>query len=891
MIYAFGECVLDTHRHLLTRAGQPLHLRAKAFAVLVYLIAHRDRVVPKPELCAQVWPRQSISDATLGSTVRAVRQVIGDRGDAQPLLQTVHGYGYRWVAPVTVRTETPAAPPLVAVEGVAPSVSLPAQEAAAERTAGPVPIATPPDQRHAPLAGGLHGEQKVVTVLCCAPVLPAAGRGQPDLDALHHLMQGFYQAVQHAVQQYGGTLQPPLGDRVLAVFGAPLAQEDHAVRAGLAALAFQQRFDTWQRTAGFPADLVLAVRLGLHTGLMAMGGLGAAPELVTALVGDVTATAVALQEQAAPGTICCSAATARLVQERGPLTSLALTPLSGAPRPTPAYLLHRGSPRRPPHGQPEGRVLSPFVGRERELATLHALLAQVEAGRGQVVGIVGEAGMGKSRLVAEFSHHLAARGLTVLTGRCLSYGSATPYLPVRELLRHHCGLTETDPPAQSTATLARHLQDWGMAVEEAMPVLLDLLGLPDETSALTTLSPEARKARLLRTLTQLWLQSSRQGALVLIVEDLHWSDPSTDEWLLALVERLMGTPLLVIGTYRPGYRPGWLDKSYVTQVALQSLSSQDSLQVVQAVLPSTAHTAALVPHLLAKAEGNPFFLEELARTVLEQDATAAVPTIPETVQAVLLARLDRLPGPTKRLLQAAAVIGKDVTLPLLRAIADVPEARLQHDLAHLQTAEFLYETGPVPEAQYTFKHVLTQEVTYQSLLRRTRRQYHAHIAQALEAHFPAVAAVQPELLAHHYTEAGRAASAIPYWQRAGQRTLAQSAYVEAIRHLTRGLEVLHTVPDTPERTQQELQLHLTLGASLTVTRGWGPRRSPTPMGGPGSCASSSATHRRSSRCCGACGRLISCAPRTRRPRRPARSCSPWHSGCRRRRSSSRATLR
>jgi adenylate cyclase len=261
--------------------------------------------------------------------------------------------------------------------------------------------------------------------------------------------------------------------------------------------------------------------------------------------------------------------------------------------------------------------------------------------------------MGKSRLVVEFGHQLATRGLTVRTGRCLSYGSVTPYLPVRELLRHHCGLTETAPPAQRTATLARHLQDWGLAVEEALPVLLDLLGLPDETNALTTLSPEARKARLLRTLTQLWLQSSRQGPLVLIVEDLHWSDPSTDEWLLALVERLMGTPLLVIGTYRPGSRPGWLDKSYVTQIALPALSSQDSLQVVQAVLPPTAHTAALVPHLLAKAEGNPFFLEELARTVLEQDTTAAVPTIPETVQAVLLARLDRLPPPAKRLLQAA----------------------------------------------------------------------------------------------------------------------------------------------------------------------------------------------------------------------------------------------
>lgn len=821
MMYAFGECVLDTHRHLLSHASQPVPLRAKAFAVLVYLVAHRDRVVPKQELCAQVWPDRFISDATLGSTMREVRHAIGDQGEAPRLLQTVHGVGYRWVAPVTVHSETPAAPVPAGDEVRTLPVLLPAPGVREEHPAGPTSTAVPSGPQPAAPVWAPQGERKVVTVLCGALGLPAAGQGPLDLDALHHLMQGFYQAVQHAVQQYGGTLQPPLGDRVLAVFGAPLAQEDHAVRAGLAAVAVQQRFDTWQRTAGFPADLGLAVRLGLHTGPMAMGGVGEAPELVTALVGDVTATAVALQEQAAPGTICCSAATTRLVQGRGPLTLVEHAPLPGPPRPEPIYMLRGSSPGALASSPPPGRVLSPFVGRERELTILHALLAQVEAGRGQVVGIVGTAGMGKSRLVAEFGHPLAARGLTVRTGRCLSYGSATPYLPVRELLRHHYGMTDTARPEQIMAHIADSLQAWGMAVEEALPVLLDLLGLPDETNALTTLSPEVRKARFLRTLTQLWLQSSRQGPLVLIVEDLHWSDPSTDEWLTTLVERLAGAPLLVLLTYRPGYRPAWMDKSYVTQLALQPLTAQESRQIVQAGLLPALHPTALVPQLLATAEGNPFFLEELTRTIREQGAEAGGPTIPETVQAVLLARLDRLPAPAKRLLQAAAVIGKEGALPLLQAIADGPEAQLQRDLAHLHTAEFLYETGSGPEPQYTFTHVLTQEVTYQSLLRRTRQQYHARIAQALEAHFPAVATGQPELVAHHYTEAGRAALALPYWQRAGQRTLAQSAYVEAIRHLTRGLEVLHTVPDTPERTQQDLQLHLTLGASLTVTRGWG----------------------------------------------------------------------
>src|SRR5215813_4822939 len=240
------------------------------------------------------------------------------------------------------------------------------------------------------------------------------------------------------------------------------------------------------------------------------------------------------------------------------------------------------------------------------------------------------------------------------------------------------------------------------------------LGLQEEATPLPALSPEARKARLVTLLTQLWLQASRQQPLLLVLEDLHWSDPSSEEWLGALVERMVGVPLLVLGTYRPGYRPGWLDKSYVTQVTLAPLSDAASRRIVQDVLPATAQIAPLVPHILATAEGNPFFLEELARTVVEQGAEAELCTIPETIQAVLLARLDRLPVTAKRLLQAAAVIGKDVALPLLQAIMERSEESLQQDLASLQASEFLYETSLVPEPHYTFKHVITQEVTYQS---------------------------------------------------------------------------------------------------------------------------------------------------------------------------------
>src|SRR5262252_2321401 len=408
---------------------------------------------------------------------------------------------------------------------------------------------------------------------------------------------------------------------------------------------------------------------------------------------------------------------------------------------------------------------------------------------------------------------------TYRTGRCLSYGTTTPYLPVLALLRHHCGITETDGPEDITAKVHRALQAVDMAPAAWAPGLLHLLGVQEGTEALAALSPEARKVRLLTALTQMCLNGSRQRPLILEIEDLHWIDASSDACLAALVERIAGAPLLVLVTYRPGYRSAWMDRSYVTQIALQPLTLQDSLRVLQGVLPTTTLTLPLVPQLLAKAEGNPFFLEELARTVVEQGPDAPSPTVPDTVQAVLLARIDRLPTTAKRLLQAAAVIGKDTALPLLQAVTDVPEEALHRDLGHLQAAEFLYETYAPPTLGYTFKHALTQEVAYQSLVRRARQQYHARIAQVLDERFPEVAEAQPELLAYHYTEAGLGEQAIPYWQRAGQRAVERSAHVEAISHCTQGLTLLKTFPETSERVQQELALQLAIGPSLLMLKG------------------------------------------------------------------------
>ena len=673
------------------------------------------------------------------------------------------------------------------------------------------PVPAPPGQ----------AERKPVTVLCCTVATATTHGVRVDLDVLHSLLLALHALAQDVVRQYGGRLHPVMGARLMAMFGVPVAHEDDARRAVRVALELRRRLSARQERLGIAAGMPVALRMGLHTGLVVVGGLrnGDDAETAAAVVGDVVSLATALEERAEPGTILCSAATARFIQDTARLEAIGPWQAPGQAARAEVYRVLGRRFRRSPVERHRGRMLSPFVGRDRELATLHALLAQVEKGRGQVIGVVGEAGLGKSRLVHEFYRSLGRRRLAYRAGRCLSYASTMPYLPVLDLLRHHCGITDTDGPEDITLKVHRGLHEVDMAPETWAPVLLHLLGLEEETNPLAALSPEARKARILTTLTQMCLNGARHHPLILEVEDLHWIDASSDECLAALIERMAGAPILVLVTYRPGYRPAWIDKSYATQVALQPLTSQDSLRVVQAVLPIVALSTPLVPQLLAKADGNPFFLEELARTVVEQGADATSPTVPDTVQAVLLGRIDRLPATAKRLLQTAAVIGKDVALPLLQAVTEVSEEAMHRDLGYLQAAEFLYETYAPTTLAYTFKHVLTQEVTYQSLVRRVRQQYHERIAQVLEERFPEVAETQPALLAQHYTEAERNAQAIPYWQRAGQRAVERSADVEAISHLTQGLEMLKTLPNTPARTRQELELQLALGSVLRMVKG------------------------------------------------------------------------
>jgi predicted ATPase len=368
-------------------------------------------------------------------------------------------------------------------------------------------------------------------------------------------------------------------------------------------------------------------------------------------------------------------------------------------------------------------------------------------------------------------------------------------------------------------------------LQETIPALLWLLDVLPDDSPFRTLEPPQRRQRTLEALKRVLLRESQVQPLLLVFEDLHWIDTETQALLDSLVDSLPTARLLLLVNYRPEYQHGWGSKTYYTQLRLDPLPPASAEAVLDALLGQDPSLAPLKRLLIARTEGNPFFLEESVRTLVETGVLVgepgasqlvhAVPAIqvPATVQAVLAARIDRLPPEEKQLLQAAAVIGTEVPLPLLEVIAELPEAALQRGLAHLQAAEFLYETRLFPERAYTFKHALTQQVAYQSLLTSTRQRYHQQLAQVLAVR-PETVETQPELLAHHYTEAGLAAQAVGYWQRAGERAVERSANLETVAHLMKGLELLATLPDTPERAQQELAIQTTLGPALAAVKGF-----------------------------------------------------------------------
>ena len=704
--------------------------------------------------------------------------------------------------------------------------------------AAPPPAAEPPLQ--APLVytpphlaekiftsrSTLEGERKQVTVLFAD--LKGSTELIRDLDpeAAQQLLDPALQGMMDAVHRFEGTVNQVLGDGIMALFGAPLAHEDHALRASYAALAMQDALRRYAEEVRHTQGLEVQLRVGLHSGDVVVRTIGNDLHMDYSAVGQTTHLAARMEQLAPPGRIRLTAATFRLVEGFVQVHALGLFPVKGLADPVEVFELVGASTVRRRLQATAALGLTRFVGRQTELAALQQALEHAGTGHGQVVAIVGEAGVGKSRLLYEFLHAHHTQGWSVLESTSVSYGKATPYFPVIDLLKRYSHIDDRDDTRTIRAKLTGQVLTLDAALQDVIPALLALLDALPEDSPFRTLDPPQRRQRTLEALKRVLLRECQEQPLLLVFEDLHWVDSETQALLGSLVEGLPTMRLLLLVNYRPEYQHSWGSKTYYTQLRLDPLEPASAEAVVQALLGDDASLTPLTPLLLARTQGNPFYLEESVRTLVETGVLVgapgayrlgqALPTIqvPATVQAVLAARIDRLPPEAKRLLQTAAVIGHEVPLPLLQAIAELPAESLHRSLAHLQTAEFLYETRLFPESEYTFKHALTHEVAYGSVLQERRRVLHARIVAALEALAGDRVVEQAERLAHHALRGEVWTKVLVYCRQAGEKAMARSTYYEAVGYFEQALRALPHLPEQRELREQAIDLRLALRSAL-----------------------------------------------------------------------------
>jgi tetratricopeptide (TPR) repeat protein len=584
--------------------------------------------------------------------------------------------------------------------------------------------------------------------------------------------------------------------------------EDAPRHAALAAVAVQKAAEGgWRRQVEG-----VGIRSAVHVGQVLVGHGGPAPQIDLEGKRQAWTTLEQLLGAAEPDGVVASDAAAPFLERHFELVPVEVEPLRGR-----AFRLAAGEPAAA--GLP--RRLTTFIGRVHELDLLRSRLDLALRGHGQVVGILGNAGIGKSRLLHEFRRSLEGTWLTYLEGRCQSYGSAIPHLPILDILRQNFRVDDADPPDAIAAEVEAGLEELGMEAREPAPYLLQLLGVQQGTEALGALAPGAIKARTFEVLRPLGLQGSRKRPILFVIEDLHWSDATSEECLVSLMDSMVAAPAMLLVTYRPAYRPPWVDKSYVTQIALAPLSPEESLRVARSLLRVEELPPRLSGVILDKTEGNPLFLEELCRAVQEAGELRPAATIPDTVQELLLARIDRLADAPRRLLQAAAVVGREMPLPLLRAVWDGPEP-LDATLPDLVRLEFVHSRGGGgggAEPVYAFAHTLVQEVAYESLPAGRRRVLHAAAARALESLYADRLAEVYDRLAYHYGRTDDADRAVTYLAHLARKAAGAHAHTEAVRILDEGLAHADGLP-AAERDRRRLELVLTQVYSLIPLGGF-----------------------------------------------------------------------
>ena len=672
----------------------------------------------------------------------------------------------------------------------------------------------------------LEGERKYVTVLFADLKGSMELLADRDPEEARKILDPVLTHMMDAVHRYEGTVNQVMGDGIMALFGAPIAHEDHAVRACYAALRMQELVKRYAEEARRAHGVTVQIRVGLNSGEVVVRAIGSDLHMDYTAVGETTHLAARMEQAARPGTVLIAPATFDLVEGFIAVKPLGPVPVRGRGDPVEVYEVSGIGPARTRLQAAARRGLTRFVGRDAEIEVLRRSLERAGAGHGQVVAIVGEAGVGKSRLHWEFTRSHHADGWLVLRSRSASYARGTPYLHVIELLKTYLEIQERDDPRQVRERVADRLLTLDRTLEPLLTPLLALFDVPGHDAAWDALDPPQRRHRIQEAVKRLLLRGSQVQPLLLVVADLHWIDSESQALVDALIESLPTARVLVVVDYRPEYQHAWASKTYYTQLRIDPLPSESAEELLTALLGQDESLKPLKRVLIERTEGNPFFLEETVQTLVETEVligdrgayrmTQAPEAwqIPATAQAILAARIDRLPPEDKRLLQAASIIGKDVPFTLLKSIADVPEESVHRGLTRLQASEFLYETSVFPDLEYTFKHALTHEVTYASVLQDRRRALHARIVEAIETLYSDRLHEQVERLAHHAFRGELWEKALTYLRHAGDKALTRSAYPEAVTRFEQALETLHPLPATRQKVESAIDLRLELRQAL-----------------------------------------------------------------------------
>jgi class 3 adenylate cyclase len=664
-----------------------------------------------------------------------------------------------------------------------------------------------------------EGERKQVTVLFADVAGFTSLSEELDPEEVQDLLKPCIEIMTQKINHFGGTVAQFMGDGIMALFGAPTAYEDSPQRAVHAALAIQEQLSSYSEELS-QKGITLEMRIGLNTGLVVVGSMGSDQAVEFTAIGDTVNLASRMESSAEPGTVQVAESTYHLTEGYFDFEKLGEVEVKGRRKPVASYrpLRPLTTRTRVEASLPAG--LSQFVGRTRELNHLTDCWELTKEGQGQVVGILGEPGVGKSRLILEFTLSLPAEDFTYLEGGCLHYGEAIAYLPILDILSNYFDISEGEDPKTIREKIAEKMSTFEGLVTILSP-LYEVLSLPVDDEEYTELEPQVRRQKVFEAIRQLFISESQVKPLILAVEDLHWIDKTSEEFLTYLIDGLVANKILLILLYRPEYTAQWTSKSFYSTVRVDQLPKQTSEELVVSILSQGEVAPEIAELIVKKTAGNPLFIEELTQGLVENGsivkdnghyALSGKPSdiqVPDTIQGIIAARLDRLEENLKRIMQVASVIGREFAYRLLQAIMRMQE-ELKSSLQNLQSLEFIYEKSLFPELEYIFKHALTQEVAYNSLLLKKRKELHGKIGQAIEQLYSERSEEFYEMLAYHYAASDNADKALHYLKLSGDKAARSYSNWEAIAFYKEALQVLDSLPETEKRKREKIRIYLAI---------------------------------------------------------------------------------